>query len=64
MSYIDNWNRYIDNWNRFEWWEKVAVVPGIIVVGIMVIMLSPVILLVWISTLVCRFLGKDEDLFY
>ena len=56
---------YIDNWNRFEWWEKVGVIPGIIVVGIIVIIVSPIILLVWICSLTSRFLGEEsDDLFY
>jgi hypothetical protein len=57
---------YIDRWDSFEWWEKVAVIPGIIFVSVIAIILFPIFLIIWIIGLTFRFFGEEEsdDLFY
>ena len=53
--------KYNERWNNFEWYEKILVIPGLAVVGIISIILLPFFLFIYIGTLTMEFFDSEDD---
>jgi hypothetical protein len=57
---------FIDKWKALSIFERVIAVPSLLVIGIIILLISPVLLCIWSIAIACTLLtdDSDTDLFY